>query len=354
MNSIPLGYDSVEFPLDCSYIKIIDQSKLPANEEFIYIKEFNELADAIKRLKVRGAPALGVITAAGIAMLYRSCTRNSFSEALLFLRDIANSVSTLRPTAFNAIWASERIINCFISSFSPESFNLNKSKIRLSEEANNIKAVDIRMSVDIARNGLSLLKPGDKLLTICNAGHLATARFGTALAPIYLGLDMGYDFSVYVTETRPLLQGSRLTAFELSKSGVNVTLICDNMAASLLRNGEVSAILSGCDRIAVNGDTANKIGTNSLAVLANYYKVPFYVLGPESTIDKRTANGDLIKIEIREGYEITELWYKERMAPKDINIYNPAFDITESSLITSIITNKGIYSYPYDFSYQDK
>ena len=353
MNSISLGYDSVEFPVDCSYIKIIDQTKLPIIEEFIYISCYEGLADAINSLKVRGAPALGVITAAGIAMLFRSCTMNSFSEALLFLKKISHSLVSLRPTAFNTKWAAERMLSCFISEFNPDYFNLEKSKVRLSEEANIIKEEDIGMSLKIAKNGLSLLKPGDKLLTICNAGHLATARYGTALAPIYMGNEMGYSFSVYVTETRPLLQGSRLTAFELSKSNIDVTLICDNMVATLLKNGEINAILSGCDRIALNGDTANKIGTNSLAVLANFYKVPFYVLGPRSTIDNKTENGNLIQIENRDGREITDLWYKERMAPKNIKVYNPAFDVTDSALISAIITDIAIYRYPYDFSVED-
>lgn len=353
MNKIPLGYDAVEFPPDCSYIKIINQAQLPQREEFILIRGIEELTDAVKTLKVRGAPALGVFTAAGIALLFRGFTGDSYSEALSYLKDISEKIVSIRPTAVNSKWAANRILQLFISDFSNGQFDLIKCKTKIAEEAVKIKQEDIGMSLSIAENAINLLNPKDKLLTICNAGHLATARFGTALAPIYLGEELGYSFMVYVTETRPLLQGARLTAFELSQSGIEVTLICDNMISALMKKGEINAVLTGCDRIAANGDVANKIGTSSLAILAKYYQIPFYVLGPESTIDKSIPSGSSIVIEERDGIEITEMWYKERMAPDKIKTFNPAFDITDSELVTAIVTNKGIYKYPFDFSCDD-
>jgi len=353
MNRAPIGYDSVEFPPDCSWIKIIDQTQLPTKEVFLYIYTVEELIDSIKKLKVRGAPAIGVITAAGIAMAFRSFTGKSYSQALEFLIQNIELIVNARPTAVNAKWASYRMLNLFLNHFSNIKFNLNLSTVLLAKEASIIKSEDITMSISIAENALPLLKKGFRLMTYCNAGHLATARFGTALSPIYLGNEKGYAFDIFVPETRPLLQGSRLTAFELSKSGANVTLVCDNMSSSLMKLGKIDAILVGCDRIAKNGDVANKIGTSALAIQAKHYNIPFYVLGPESTIDPNALSGNDIIIEERDGEEITDMWYKNKMAPNNIDIFNPAFDITDSELITAIITNKKIYKFPYDFSIED-
>ena len=186
------------------------------------------------------------------------------------------------------------------------------------------------------------------LLTHCNAGHLAVSEYGTALAPVYLGQERGYHFKVYADETRPLLQGARLTAFELQKAGADVTLICDNMASCVMGQGKVQAVLVGCDRIAANGDVANKIGTSGVAVLAKYYGIPFYVLGPTSTVDLKCPDGAHIPIEERQAGEITEKWYTRRMAPPEIKVYNPAFDVTRHELITAIITEKGILYPPFD------
>ena len=354
MNNIPLGYDSVEFPSDCEWIKIIDQSQLPNKELFLTITSIEEAVDAIIKLKVRGAPALGVFTAACIAMLYKKYDCTNYIDALLFLDDISDIISSARPTAVNSKFAAERVLKVFKSTFSVEYFELERSKDLIANEAHRIKDEDIDMSLSLAQRALTLLKPKNNILTYCNAGHLATARYGTALAPIYLGNEKGYSFRVYVPETRPLLQGSRLTAYELSQNGVDVTLICDNMVSTLMRNNQIDAVLTGCDRIAANGDVANKIGTSSIAVLANHYNVPFYVLGPESTIDNKTNDGNKITIEERDGSEITDKWFTYRMAPNNINTYNPSFDITDSELITAIITDKGIYKFPYDFSVLDK
>lgn len=354
MNSTPLGYDAVEFAPDCSWIRIIDQTLLPEKEEFLIIDNIYTLVDAIKKLKVRGAPALGVVSAAGIAMSISGLNGCGFNEINLIIENAANLISKARPTAINLKWGVERMISCFKINFSPAEFNLSDCKIILSKEAHIIKEEDVKMSVNIAERALSLLKPGYRLLTHCNAGHLATARYGTALAPIYLGNEKGYSFKIFATETRPLLQGARLTAYELKKSGADVTLICDNMVSELMRRGVVDAVLTGCDRIAANGDVANKIGTSTIAILSKHYNIPFYVLGPESTIDHYTVDGDKIIIEERDGFEVTDMWYRKRVAPIDVNVFNPAFDITKSELITAIITDKSIYRYPRNFSCVDK
>ena len=195
----------------------------------------------------------------------------------------------------------------------------------------------------IGENALAFLKPGMGILTHCNAGHLAVSEYGTALAPIYLGEERGYGFKVFVDETRPLLQGARLTAYELSRAGVDATLICDNMASLVMSKGWVQAVVVGCDRVAANGDVANKIGTSGVAILAHHYGIPFYVLGPTSTIDTRCATGADIVIEERDPKEITDMWYAHRMAPDGIKAYNPSFDVTPHELISAIITEKGVY-----------
>lgn len=215
----------------------------------------------------------------------------------------------------------------------------------LRVEAEAIRAEDAAACRKIGENCLSLLRPGMGILTHCNAGHLAVSEYGTALAPVYLGEERGYGFKVFADETRPLLQGARLTAYELQKVGVDVTLICDNMASAVMRKGWVQAVVVGCDRVAANGDTANKIGTSGVAILARYYGIPFYVLGPTSTIDLNCPDGDSIVIEERNPKEITDMWYASRMAPEGVKAYNPAFDVTPHDLITAIITEKGI-AYP--------
>lgn len=354
MNRTPLGFDSIEFPPDCSWIKIIDQTLLPVKEEFLIIDNIYTLVDAITKLKVRGAPALGVVSAAGIAMSISGSNGCGFNEINSIIENAANIISNARPTAINLKWGVERMICCFKKNFSPAAFNLSDCKLTLAKEAHIIKEEDIKMSINIGERALSLLKPGYRLLTHCNAGHLATARYGTALAPIYLGNEKGYSFKIFATETRPLMQGARLTAYELKKAGADVTLICDNMVSELMRRGVVDAVLTGCDRIAANGDVANKIGTSSIAILSKHYNIPFYILGPESTIDRYTDDGDKIIIEERDGFEVTDMWFSKRVAPIDVNVFNPAFDITKSELTTAIITDKSIYHYPYYFSSVEK
>ena len=223
----------------------------------------------------------------------------------------------------------------------------------LHEEACRIKEEDIQVCRAIGEYGLSLVKPGDGILTHCNAGQLATCKYGTATAPIYLGQERGYGFRVFADETRPLLQGARLTAYELHSAGVDVTLICDNMSAIVMKNGWVNAVFVGCDRVAANGDAANKIGTSVVAAVAKRYGVPFYVCAPTSTIDLATPTGAEIKIEQRPSEEVTEMWYKERMAPEGVKVFNPAFDVTDNELITAIVTENGIARAPFGESLRE-
>ena len=221
------------------------------------------------------------------------------------------------------------------------------------KEVIEIKEEDIKVCRAIGEYGVTLIKPNMGILTHCNAGQLATAKYGTALSPIYIGNEKGYNLKVFADETRPLLQGARLTAYELNSSGVDVTLICDNMASIVMKNGWIDAIFVGCDRVAANGDIANKIGTSGVAAIARYYNIPFYVCAPTSTIDLNCPTGSDIHIEERLGEEITDMWYEKRMAPKDIKTYNPAFDVTDNELITAIITEYGILRSPYNESIKE-
>ena len=224
----------------------------------------------------------------------------------------------------------------------------------LRREAQGIMDEDIEISRSIGRCGLELLRPGMGILTHCNAGTLATAKYGTALAPVYAALEAGLEgLRVYCDETRPLLQGARLSAFEMVSAGVDTTLLCDNMASSLMKSGKVDIIFVGCDRVARNGDAANKIGTSGVAILAAHYGIPFYVCAPSSTIDPAIASGAEIPIEFRDGSEVTELWYAKRMAPEGVGVYNPAFDVTEAGLITGIITERGMVRAPFEAGFRE-
>ena len=332
---------------DC--LVILDQTQLPEREIFLKIEDEKELIDAIVRLKVRGAPAIGVAAAAG---LYVCFVRTLLSVSSVFLLKeefmaLADRIRASRPTAVNLSWALNRMADCFNLYINDkeilseaDSFEL---KSRLLSEAIKIKDEDIEMCRQIASHGVDLISEGSRILTHCNAGHLAVSRYGTALAPIYLAQAMGLNPKVYADETRPLLQGARLTAYELMRFGVDTTLSCDNMAASLMSRGMVDMVMVGCDRIAANGDVANKIGTCGLAVLSHHYGIPFYVLGPSSTFDKDTLTGNDIVIEQRSAYEVTEMHYIHRMAPENVKVYNPAFDVTPASLVTAYVTEKGVF-----------
>ena len=330
-------------------IALIDQTLLPAQEKILYLDSLEALRDAICRLAVRGAPAIGISAALG---MYQSAKRHAAAcddFSVFFERYCADEARLLsaRPTAVNLRWALEKMHACCLSlrpAFKEELVSsMRAMALRLWEN-------DIAVCRAIGENGLSLLHPGDGLLTHCNAGALAAVRYGTATAPIYLGHARGYDFSVYADETRPLLQGARLTAFELARAGIRVTLECDDMSASLMRTGAVQAVLVGCDRVAANGDFANKIGTFPLALAANHFGIPFYVCAPLSTVDFSCQSGSEIPIELRKAEEVTELFYTHRMTADAVGVYNPAFDVTDASLVTAFITEAGIARPPFDRS----
>ena len=318
---------------------------MPSREAYLRLYTPEEIWEAIYHLKVRGAPAIGVAAAYGMAVCAQQFGEQSFSGFFQKFTEVKKYLASSRPTAVNLFMALDRMEKCVLSL---QDQQVDTIKIKLQQEAEAIRAEDAAACRSIGEWGLSVLQPGMGLLTHCNAGHLAVSAYGTALAPVYLGQERGYHFKVYADETRPLLQGARLTAFELQKAGVDVTLICDNMASCVMGQGKVQAVLVGCDRIAANGDVANKIGTSGVAVLAKYYGIPFYVLGPTSTVDLKCPDGAHIPIEERQAGEITEKWYTRRMAPPEIKVYNPAFDVTRHELITAIITEKGILYPPFD------
>lgn len=332
---------------DLNAVVILDQTRLPAEECYLELSSTEEIWDAIYKLKVRGAPAIGVAAAYGIYVCSRQIQAGSFDEFYTEFHRIKNYLAGARPTAVNLVAALERMEKVVLNNVSATVPDLVEL---LHGEAMAIREEDAAACRCIGGYGLSLLCPGMGILTHCNARHLAVSEYGTALAPIYLGEERGYGFKVFADETRPLLQGARLTAYELHRAGVDVTLICDNMASSVMQKGWVQAVLVGCDRIAMNGDIANKVGTSGVAVLARHYGIPFYVLGPTSTIDKQCPDGKSIIIEERDPDEVSGMWYTHRMAPDGIHIYNPAFDVTPHKLITAIITEKGIAYPPFEES----
>lgn len=338
--------DAVEIDRENAAVVVLDQTLLPCEEKYESLTGIEEFVDAIKKLKVRGAPAIGVAAAAGLA----ACTKRKVLEGTDrtglsgWFDYCSESLKASRPTAVNLAWAVDRMKNLFDRLLADGNEPVRIAEM-LFDEAENIKNEDICMCRAIAANGLPLIsKKGCGILTHCNAGHLAVSRFGTAISPIYLAHESGLEPKVYADETRPLLQGARLTAYELSKAGVDVTLICDNMAASLMASGKIDVVMVGCDRIALNGDVANKIGTLQVAILADYFGIPFYVLGPSSTFDAGTASGKDIKIEQRPAEEITTMHYSKRLAPDGIKVFNPAFDVTPASLITGYVTEKGYFA----------
>ncbi|MBD5474348.1 MAG: S-methyl-5-thioribose-1-phosphate isomerase [Lachnospiraceae bacterium] len=352
-----LDYETVELDDNDNSVVIIDQTKLPGKTELIKLHTAQEIWDAIYLLKVRGAPAIGVAAAFGIYVLAKEIAGeiggdgrfDRFYEEFHEQKDYLNSA---RPTAVNLSWALNRMEQVCLR-VGKETSSIPAVLNALHDEAVEMKEEDIRVCRSIGEYGLSLLKPGDGILTHCNAGQLATCKYGTATAPIYLGHEKGYGFHVFADETRPLLQGARLTAYELQSAGIDVTLICDNMSAMVMKNGWVNAVFVGCDRVASNGDAANKIGTSVVATVAKHYGIPFYVCAPTSTIDLHTPTGREINIEQRPAEEVTQMWYKERMAPEGVKVFNPAFDVTDHDLITAIITEHGIARAPYKKSLAD-
>lgn len=360
--------ENVKLREDGRAVVIIDQSLLPGRTEYIQLDSPEKMYDAIFHLKVRGAPAIGICAAYCMAVLARSeaaprairgCCGTGVADEV-FLENMKRHgeyLKSSRPTAVNLAWAVDRVMMAArveMIKARRDDIRANAGYDRMAEairrEAVAIHEEDIAMCLAISEYGLELVNDGDGILTHCNAGPLATSGYGTALGPILLGTERGMSFKVFADETRPLLQGARLTTYELHEAGVDVTLICDNMASMVMKNGWVQACFVGCDRVAANGDTANKIGTSSVAILAKHYNIPFYVLGPTSTIDMSCPDGSSIPIELREPSEIREKFYREPMAHQGVRCYNPAFDVTDHELITAIVTEKGICRPPFDES----
>ncbi|WP_367387367.1 S-methyl-5-thioribose-1-phosphate isomerase [Bacillus vallismortis] len=323
-------------------ITILNQQKLPDVTEYVELTTKEDVFDAIVTLKVRGAPAIGITAAFGLALAAKDIETDDVREFRSRLEDIKQYLNSSRPTAINLSWALERLSHSIENAIS-----VNEAKTNLVHEAIQIQVEDEETCRMIGQNALQLFKKGDRIMTICNAGSIATSRYGTALAPFYLAKQKDLGLHIYACETRPVLQGSRLTAWELMQGGIDVTLITDSMAAHTMKEKQISAVIVGADRIAKNGDTANKIGTYGLAILANAFDIPFFVAAPLSTFDTKVKSGADIPIEERDPEEVRQI-SGVRTAPSDVPVFNPAFDITPHHLISGIITEKGIMSDNYE------
>jgi methylthioribose-1-phosphate isomerase len=332
-------------------VVIIDQTLLPNEVKYLHLTEQADIWEAIYELRVRGAPAIGITAGYGAYLGVKGSQTNDFAAFAAEFGAVKKYLASARPTAVNLFWALDKMEACLQAN---QDKPVAEIKEALRVQSEEIKAEDIRTNLAIGEYGLSLLQPDTGILTHCNAGTLATGKYGTATAPIYLGQERGYNFKVFADETRPLLQGARLTTFELAQAGVDVTLICDNMASTVMRNGWVQAVFVGCDRVAANGDTANKIGTSGVAILAHNYGIPFYVCAPTSTIDLNTATGWDIHIEQRNPEEVYKKWYAQPMAPETgVKFFNPAFDVSDARFITGIITEFGIARPPFTQSLKE-
>ena len=338
--------DNIKLNEDETKIIIINQVKLPNVIEYKTIDNLEDAYQAIKKLEIRGAPAIGIFAGYTMYILSLKDINLDFGTFYNNFKKNKEYLNSSRPTAVNLSWALNRVDKLVLD---------NKDKAvseivsLLKKEAFAIHNEDIEMCCKICEYGLSLLKDGDGVLTHCNAGPLATS-YGTAQGPFLLAKARGMNIHVFADETRPLLQGARLTSFELQKAGVDVTLICDNMASIVMKNGWIQACFVGCDRIAANGDFANKIGTSGVAILAKHYGIPVYSLGPTSTIDMNCPDGDHIKIELRDPDEIKNMWYEKPMALEEVKCYNPSFDVTDHNLLSGIVTEKGIIYPPFDIN----
>lgn len=323
---------------DGEILYILDQTQLPQVSEFLEVTKIEDVWDAIKQLKVRGAPAIGIAAAYGLVLGIKDAPEQDFQSFYEYFKKQSDYLATSRPTAVNLFWALKRM-----DARANKERNKPVAEIKdlLAEEAHSIRQEDENVCASIGEHALTLFNDGMTVLTHCNAGGIATARYGTALAPFYLAKERGMDIKVFADETRPLLQGARLTAWELKQAGIDVTLITDSMAAMVMQKGKVQAVIVGCDRVAANGDVANKIGTYGVALLAKAHNIPFYVAAPLSTIDLETKTGEEIPIEERAAEEITAAFGK-LTAPEGVKVFNPAFDVTPNHLITAIITEKGI------------
>lgn len=326
---------------------ILNQQKLPHVTEYISLETIEDVYDAIITLKVRGAPAIGITAAYGLALAAQRHDTENVEVFHHYLRKDVIYLGSSRPTAVNLAWALHRLEQSITSAKT-----VDEAKVQILDEAKRIHEEDEQACRRIGAYALDLLKERSKVLTICNAGSIATAKYGTALAPFHLGKELGREFEVYACETRPVFQGARLTVWELQQAGVDVTLITDSMAAHTIGAKGIEAIIVGADRIAANGDTANKIGTLNLAILAAAYNIPFYVAAPVSTFDLQIPDGTSIPIEERPEEEITHV-ANQQIAPKNTKIFNPAFDVTPSQYITAIITEQGIIYPNYEQNIQE-
>lgn len=327
-------------------VRFIDQTKLPTEETYVTCTTYEEVADAIRDMVVRGAPAIGVAAAMGVALGVRDSEANHVAELRRDLDHICEVIAATRPTAVNLFWAVRRMKNKFDSLTSLPVPQIKKAMV---DEAVRMYVEDIAANEAMGRHGAALLPASGGVLTHCNAGALATCGYGTALGVIRAAVEAGKKINVFADETRPFLQGSRLTAWELMKDGIPVTLISDNMSGTVMRSGKIGAVVVGADRIAANGDTANKVGTYTVAILAKEHGIPFYVAAPFSTVDLKTPDGSKIPIEQRASAEVTHLAGK-RIAPEGVKVENPAFDVTPAKYITAIITERGVAKAPFEES----
>lgn len=335
-SSNKLNFKTLEWTGD--HLTVLDQTRLPEETVYLDCDTVEEVASAIRDLKVRGAPAIGIASAFGVVLGMLNQNLKSWKEYEKRLNHVISTLAGTRPTAVNLFWALERVKNVAIKN---KNQNLEKVSQILLQEAISIHEEDKLMCEKIGEFGASLLKDGDTVLTHCNAGALATGGIGTALGIIYTATWQGKKVSVFADETRPVLQGARLTVWELQQQGIDVTLICDNTAAFVMKKKEIDCVIVGADRVASNGDVANKIGTYNLAVLAHFHKIPFYVAAPSSSFDPAVSDGERIKIEERSSEEVTD-WFGKKTAPRETKVYSPAFDVTPADLVTAYITEKGI------------
>ncbi len=339
----PAFIDAVKWEND--RLIILEQTKLPLETSYEELTNVHQVWDAIYHLKVRGAPAIGIAAGYGLYLSVMNFETEDFNQFWNEFQKHSDYLASSRPTAVNLFGTLERMKRLVLAA---QGKTVSQTKQLILEEAHRVKTENCDICQGIAEYGLQFIKDGMGILTHCNAGSIATAsRYGTALGPIYLAHEKGMKIKVYADETRPLNQGSRLTSWELQEAGIDVTLICDNMAAMVMAEGKVQAVFVGCDRVARNGDFANKIGTYGVAILAKEHHIPFYVAAPSSTIDMATASGKEITIEQRKAEEIT-CGYGKRTAPEGIKVYNPAFDVTPARYVTAIITEKGNLYPPYE------
>jgi methylthioribose-1-phosphate isomerase len=324
-------------------VRFIDQTKLPTEETYVNCTTHDQVADVIRTMVVRGAPAIGVAAAMGIALGMQNSKATTENELRRELDEVSRIIGETRPTAVNLFWAIQRMKAKFDSLHGRP---VAEIKLELIEEARRMHAEDIAANQAMGRHGATLMPSSGGVLTHCNAGALATCGYGTALGVIRAAVEQGKKIHVYADETRPFLQGSRLTAWELMKDGIDTTVISDNMAGAMMRQGKIQAIVVGADRIAANGDVANKIGTYTVAVLAKEHDIPFYVAAPISTVDLATPDGSKIPIEQRNSREVTHIGGRQ-MVPDGVGVENPAFDVTPAKYVAAIVTERGIARAPY-------